>query len=1124
MAATRAGTLLAHSSFVLRSLRFLPAIALAFATVSPAAAAPDLVVEALALTPDGGPNGTTVAISATIRNQGDTEAASSVMRVRINQNPTSVGPSDEAICGSVATPALAPGASIEVGCAPRLTAQPGGANYIWAIADVNKTIGQLVVDNDRRSSLFTVDGASADLAIDDLVVDPDELANGEDLRVTVTIRNYGTGPSLPSTTRIRINQDPNALATTDPVFCNIPTPAIDDGATLELECEKVLSAIPPGTSYVWAIADVNKVAGQSDTTNDRANTAIEVADQASDLVVDSIVVDPASAPASEEVSVTVSIRNQGTHTATSSVTRIRINQNPDAVAGNDLQICPDIQTPQISAGQTKTLTCKASLGQSPVGPSYVWTIADSGGTAGQLDRTNDRAKTAFLVEPPLVPDLVVRSLTLNPTSALGDKQVTVTARIANDGPVASAASKTRILINTDPLGVAEGDTVLCDQVSTVALSSGASVQVSCKPVVADRPYGINRIWAVADATATSGQTDTANDALSAAFEVLAPPAPDLIVEDLDIVPAAAEPGTQVQITARIRNQGTTSAAASTTRIRINDSSAAVTGADPVVCSSVPAASLSVGAAVDISCKWTVAGRAPGRAFLWATADVNDTAGQLDRANDHRSSPFAVLVPDGPNLTVKRLVVRPASARNGATVVIKARVLNKGNESAPPSATMFRINQDPTGVSGIDEVLCEGVATRALAAAEKVRVRCTAVVSDRPLGAHSIWATADATDSAGDVDPRDDSKRAAFTVEDLTCSSDEPPVLGWPVEQPRVLQDYATFGSVPLAFGRLGYHSSIDLVSHLALPAALTPVYAAADGEIVSEHHDCPSPASAATNPPAGRCAGGWGNYVVIRHGAGVFTVYAHLGTVFVTKGCVEAGQRIALAGSSGAVSLPAHLHFGVMTDLVEPVARKALGNEYYKRFHPLAAHVPETGDGDLRIHLDPRAFMQRSRVRVTQAVAASRGRPTGGPTAWLGASQEYVSYGELVPGYVCIDLPYTPRPEDGAPYADESRYGWIPVSKVEVLQTGLRPGSVTIDGLAVFEDEGSGANFAAIREAASASSALVTRAWGGQQLVPAGAPVSAGGTMWQAVDVPGTSASGASGPREAWVETGALAP
>jgi hypothetical protein len=170
-------------------------------------------------------------------------------------------------------------------------------------------------------------------------------------------------------------------------------------------------------------------------------------------------------------------------------------------------------------------------------------------------------------------------------------------------------------------------------------------------------------------------------------------------------------------------------------------------------------------------------------------------------------------------------------------------------------------------------------------------------------------------------------------------------------------------------------------------------------------------------------------------------------------------------------------------------------------------------------HLDPRDFMTRSRVRITDAVAASRGVATGGVPAYLGAGQEYVSYGELVPGYVVVDLPFATLPKDGPPYADDSRYGWVPVSTIELLETGAQPGSLRIDGFGLFADDGIGASFVPVRNAASSTSAEVTKVYGNQQLVPAGAPVAENGNgrLWQAIDVPGSTATGASGPREAFI-------
>ena len=54
-----------------------------------------------------------------------------------------------------------------------------------------------------------------------------------------------------------------------------------------------------------------------------------------------------------------------------------------------------------------------------------------------------------------------------------------------------------------------------------------------------------------------------------------------------------------------------------------------------------------------------------------------------------------------------------------------------------------------------------------------------------------------------------------------------------------------------------------------------------------------------------------GNYIMISHGNGVYTVYMHCSRLLVSVGqSVNQGDVIALVGSTG-VSTGPHLHFGV---------------------------------------------------------------------------------------------------------------------------------------------------------------------------------------------------------------------
>jgi murein DD-endopeptidase MepM/ murein hydrolase activator NlpD len=97
-----------------------------------------------------------------------------------------------------------------------------------------------------------------------------------------------------------------------------------------------------------------------------------------------------------------------------------------------------------------------------------------------------------------------------------------------------------------------------------------------------------------------------------------------------------------------------------------------------------------------------------------------------------------------------------------------------------------------------------------------------------------------------------------------------------------------------------FHTGIDLAAPLG-----TPVMAAADGIVVAVAHT----------------SVGYGNYVMIAHGGGVITLYAHLLETDVSTGDkVARGKKIGLEGMSGLATGP-HVHFEVRINdqVVDPM-------------------------------------------------------------------------------------------------------------------------------------------------------------------------------------------------------------
>jgi murein DD-endopeptidase MepM/ murein hydrolase activator NlpD len=128
----------------------------------------------------------------------------------------------------------------------------------------------------------------------------------------------------------------------------------------------------------------------------------------------------------------------------------------------------------------------------------------------------------------------------------------------------------------------------------------------------------------------------------------------------------------------------------------------------------------------------------------------------------------------------------------------------------------------------------------------------------------------------------------------------PGELSWPASGPITSPFGMRLDPVSGEFTRM--HTGLDIGAEFA-----ATIHAAAAGRIIL----------------AGWTDGGYGNMIVVDHGDGISTLYAHCSQVFVSAGQdVQRGQALGAVGSTGHSTGP-HLHFEVRIDgrPVDPTSR-----------------------------------------------------------------------------------------------------------------------------------------------------------------------------------------------------------
>ena len=396
---------------------------------------PDLVVSPPSVSDSRPAAGAIFALSATVRNDGDGDAAATTVRYYRSSDSTITTSDTQVGTHAVGTLAASGSGSQSVDLnAPSLA----GRYYYGACVDAvagesdtaNNCSASVQVDVPERSPL-----SKPDLVVASPTVSDDGPTAGASFTLSATVRNDGDGDAAATTLRYYRSSD-STITTSD---AQVGTETVAGLAASGRASASADLTAPsnPGTYYYGACVD--DVAGEVDTTNN-CSTSILVTVRESprpqdgnpDLVLASPSVSDRRPTAGASFTLSATARNDGDGDA--AATTLRYYRSSDStITTSDTQVSTDaVGTLAASGSSSESVNLTAP---SSAGSYYYGACVDA--VAGESDTTNNCSSSVQVdvrePPPPSHPDLVLASPTVSESGPAAGASFTLSTTVRNEG-------------------------------------------------------------------------------------------------------------------------------------------------------------------------------------------------------------------------------------------------------------------------------------------------------------------------------------------------------------------------------------------------------------------------------------------------------------------------------------------------------------------------------------------------------------------------------------------------------------------------------------------------------------------------------------------------------------------
>ena len=784
---------------------------------------PDLVVASPSVSDDSPAAGAAFTLSATMRNDGDGDAAATTLRYYQSTDAT-ITTADTAV-GTDAVGVLAAAGTIAQSISLTAPSSPGPYYYgacVAAVTDESDT-----TNNCSSSIEVTVlvtqqqIQSQPDLEVGTPTVSDDSPATGTPLTLSATVRNDGNGASPATTLRFYRSTDAT-ITTADTAVGTDPVGALAAAGTIA-QSISLTAPSSPGTYYYGACVDA--VTDESDTTNN-CSSAVTVTVTAPppapdrntpDLVVLSPRVSNDSPAAGTAFTFSATVRNAGSFRATRTSLRFYRSTNATISTADTA-----VGTAAVGALAAQGTSSESIALTAPSSPGTYYYGACVAAVTGESDTTNNCsssiAVTVLITQQQQgVPDLVVASPSVSDDIPAAGAAFTLSATVRNDGDGDAAATTLRYYQSTDATITTEDTVVGTDAVGALAAQGTIAESISLTAPSTPGPYYYGAC--VAAVTAESNTTNNCSSSIAVTVLITQQQqgVPDLVVASpsvSDDIPAA---GAAFTLSATVRNDGDGDAAATTLRY-YQSPDATITTEDTVVgTDAVGALAAQETIAESIS---LTAPSSPGAYYYGAcVAAVTD---ESDTTNNCSSS-IAVTVlitqqqiQSQPDLTVASPSVSDGIPAPGTAITLSATVNNTGDGESPATTLRFYRSPDATITTADTVVGTDAVAGLSASGSSSVSVGLRAPSS---AGTYYYGACVDAV--AGESDTTNNCSSAVTVT-----------IPGWPPAPDLRVSPLQVSDSNPLPGGTLTFRAVVKNTGDEESPATTLRYYRWPDATIM----------------------------------------------------------------------------------------------------------------------------------------------------------------------------------------------------------------------------------------------------------------------------------------------------